>query len=308
MKRYRQAVLKAAFEGKLTEEWRKAHKGQLELASALLERIKEERKKALGKKYKELPPLDMSELPKLPDEWCWTLLETILIDARYGTSKKCSQEKIGLAVLRIPNIVEGEIDYANLKFTDLSKSEESTLSLKPGDILVIRTNGSLELVGRTAIFRGQHRIYAFASYLIRIRTAYPAQLGSFVNRYFLSKWVRNFIERNARTTAGQYNINLNILGSIPIPLPSAEEQQQIYSEIDRDFSVADEIEKIVEQTLTQSQRLRQTILKTAFEGKLVPQDPNDEQAEKLLERIKQEKAKNQQKLIKEKRRDNGRQS
>ena len=76
-----------------------------------------------------------------------------------------------------------------------------------------------------------------------------------------------------------------------IQLPSIVEQHLIVQEIERRFSVADEVEKIVDQSLRQSERLRQSILKKAFEGKLVPQDPSDEPADKLLERIKAEKAK-----------------
>ena len=84
-----------------------------------------------------------------------------------------------------------------------------------------------------------------------------------------------------------------ILKSLPIPLSPLNEQYQIIQEIERHFSVADQIEKVTEQSIKQSERLRQSILKKAFEGKLVPQDPDDEPAEKLLERIKAEKARQQ---------------
>jgi len=77
--------------------------------------------------------------------------------------------------------------------------------------------------------------------------------------------------------------------SQPVPLPSLPEQHCIIEEIERRLSVADEVEKVIEQSLKQSERLRQSILKKAFEGKLIPQDPSDEPAEKLLERIKAEK-------------------
>ena len=79
------------------------------------------------------------------------------------------------------------------------------------------------------------------------------------------------------------------LKQIPIALPSMQEQQQIVSEIDRRFSIIDSIEKTIDQSLIEASRLRQSILKRAFEGKLVPQDPRDEPANILLERIKKEK-------------------
>jgi type I restriction enzyme S subunit len=79
--------------------------------------------------------------------------------------------------------------------------------------------------------------------------------------------------------------------NIILPLPSLDEQKQIISEVERQSSVIDELEKVVNQNLKRTEKLRQSILKKAFEGKLVPQDPTDEPADKLLERIKAEKAK-----------------
>jgi len=101
------------------------------------------------------------------------------------------------------------------------------------------------------------------------------------------------MEREAATSAGQYNISLSKFNRLPLPIPPLSEQNHILEEIDHCFSVVDEIEKTVEQNLIQGEILRKSILKKAFEGKLVPQDPNDEPAEKLLERIKAEKAQQQ---------------
>jgi type I restriction enzyme S subunit len=88
---------------------------------------------------------------------------------------------------------------------------------------------------------------------------------------------------------GRPNLNAPTIEAIEIPLPPLAEQNRIISEIERRFSVIDQIEKTIDQSLVQAEKLRQSILKKAFEGKLVPQDPNDEPASVLLERIKQEK-------------------
>ena len=148
LKRYRQSVLKAAFEGKLTAEWREAHKSELEPASVLLEHIKAERKKKLGSKYKELPPVDTSELPELPEGWGWASLAQISWNSGYGTSEKCAYESTGYPVLRIPNIVNNKINLIDLKFTKSNLQLDDREQLSIGDLLVIRTNGSKDLLGR----------------------------------------------------------------------------------------------------------------------------------------------------------------
>jgi len=110
----------------------------------------------------------------------------------------------------------------------------------------------------------------------------------YLDYYIKSELALRIILARSRGGAQQF-LGLTELRSWPVIIPSLEEQEQIVSEVERLFSIADQSEKIVEDALKQSQRLRQSILKRAFEGKLVPQDPNEEPAQKLLERIKKEK-------------------
>jgi type I restriction enzyme S subunit len=107
----------------------------------------------------------------LPEKWLWVRFGSILNNLKYGTSKKCSYEVNGSAVLRIPNInVEtGKIILDDLKYTELSKLELSELSLMPNDLLMIRSNGSENLVGRVAIVTELESDFAYAGYLIRLR-------------------------------------------------------------------------------------------------------------------------------------------
>jgi type I restriction enzyme S subunit len=95
--------------------------------------------------------------------------------------------------------------------------------------------------------------------------------------------------KEGKQTTNLASINLTKLSAFPVPLPPLAEQHRIVAEVERRLSVADELEKTIEHSLKQAQRLRQSILKRAFEGKLVPQDPEDEPAGVLLERIKAEK-------------------
>lgn len=290
LKRYRQAVLKYAFEGKLTQEWREANKDKLEPTSVLLERIKEERKKKTEGKFKEFLPVDTTDLPELAEGWAWTRIGEVTKKIQYGTSEKAGDDSTGIPVIRMGNIFEGKIIFDNLKYFDTEWPQLNDFLLKDGDVLFNRTN-SMELVGKTAVYKKSYPEAIFASYLIRIsvdRDFYnPDLLSFFINSFYGRQYIASVVSQQV----GQANVNGTKLSLMPIPLPSFHEQKKIVEEMETCLSMADEMEKITEQTLKQSERLRQSILKTAFEGKLAPQDPTDEPAEKLLERIKAEKAK-----------------
>ncbi len=286
IKQYRQSVLKYAFEGKLTAEWRKKNKP--EPASKLLEKIaKEKEQKSKGKKQKKLSPLDMTDLPNLPEGWKWTHLGNIIDEPKYGTSKKCSYESQGMGVLRIPNIVNGMVDDGDLKFAEFDEKEKQVYSLTKGDLLTIRSNGSVSLVGRCAMVSDVDEKHLFAGYLIRLRPTSTEIISKYMLYAMRSSFLRNQIESKAKSTSGVNNINSNEIKSLVVPLCDSKEQEQTVLEIERHFSIAEKAEEVVETALKQSSRLRQSILKRAFEGKLVSQDPTDEPAEKLLERIKE---------------------
>ena len=290
LKRYRQSVLKHAFEGKLTAEWRQAHKDELQPASVLLERIKQERQKIAKGKYKELPQLDTSELTDLPEGWVWAQISAIAESMKNGIYKPASYySDNGIACLRMYNIENGFIIWKDIKRMNLSKNEISEYQLLPGDVLVNRVN-SRELVGKAAVIPTGLEPCVYESKNIRLRLYLRYVNSTYVNFWFLLS-SQEYFNRNAQQTVGMASINQEQLGSMPIPIPQTLEQHRIVEEVERRFSVADQIEKTVDHSLKQAERLRHSILKRAFEGKLVPQDPNDEPAEKLLERIKAERTK-----------------
>ena len=297
LKRYRQAVLKAAVEGELTREWREAHRDELEPASELLERILAERraKWEMGGskgKYKEPASFDTIGLPKLPEGWVWASLEQLAWSANYGTSQKCNYEAVGPPVIRIPNINNGRLIFDDLKFATKPDELSDDKAIAPHDLLIIRTNGSIDLIGRSALVRIEpENPYYFASYLIRYRLLPTSNFSQWVSLIWDSHFVRNWMVIQAATTAGQYNVSVSKLNGLIFPLPPIKEQERIIDIANRRLSVADEIEHQLEQGLVRSERLRQSILKQAFEGKLVPQDPKDEPATGLIEQIEAKKKK-----------------
>lgn len=289
LKHYRQAVLKHAFEGRLTEEWREVHKDELEPASVLLEKIQQERgkKKNIGAIHES--PLQ-NHLPELPEGWVSTRVGNISEMMQYGTSEKAINDTSGIPVLRMGNIQNGKLTYKALKYFPPNWSLFEAFLLKDGDVLFNRTN-SAELVGKTAVYKKHHPLAVFASYLIRVKVnsrAYnPDLLAFFIN----SSYGRQYMASVVSQQVGQANVNSKKLSLMPIPLPPLTEQSKIVEQIEGWFSVADAIEGAIDHSLKHAERLRQSILKRAFGGKLVPQDPTDEPASVLLERIQAEKAK-----------------
>jgi len=290
LKRYRQAVLKHAFEGKLTEEWRAKHEGELEPASVLLERIKEERKKSTKGKYKELPPVDTVDLPELPEGWVWTRLNDVILENQIGVVRSSSQQNKnsqGYGYIKMNNVtMDGQVVLNNLVYVDTSEEELERYSLRMGDIL-FNTRNSFELVGKTGIVRFNGKKFIYNNNLMRIRT--PGQISPFLLVYQMcSHEFRKRMEKVKRATTNVAALYAKDMLPLPVLLMCQAEQHRIVEEIERRFSIDDAVEKVVDQNLKQAERLRQSILKRAFEGKLVLQDPTDEPASVLLDRIKAE--------------------
>lgn len=252
LKKYRQSVLHAAVSGELTKDWREKNEF-------------------------------------FDSVWSEIELRDIISSLRYGTSKKMSKEENGFPILRIPNIQKGFITTDDIKYAKLSENEFHNLRLQPGDILMIRSNGSVSLVGRTAVVTENEINLAFAGYLIRIRPNKEKVIPKFLNFSFHSYNARIQIELPARSTSGVNNINSEEVKSIQLRLPPLEEQKEIVNRVDKLLSKADEIEERYKKAKEYVDKLSQSILAKAFRGELVPQAPNDEPASELLERIKAEK-------------------
>lgn len=224
-------------------------------------------------------------------------LGEIANDIRYGTSKKCSENEGSVPVLRIPNIGQGEILENNLKYADFDSKELSALALKTGDLLLIRSNGSLGLVGKVAVITENNVKYLFAGYLIRIRLNRQILEPKYISYCLQSPQLRQVIENIARSTSGVNNINSKELASLELPLPPLIEQTEIVHRTEQLFAYADTIEKQVNSALAHVNNLTQSILAKAFRGELTAQwrEENPEMingensAAALLEKIKAER-------------------
>lgn len=213
---------------------------------------------------------------------------SIKTDIRYGTSKKCSPEKIGFPVLRIPNIANlGKLNLQELKYAELKQDEYEKISLKKGDLLTIRSNGSVDLVGKTSIVDENSQGMAYAGYLIRIRLDHKKAIPEFVNYCLSTTGTRLLIEAMARSTSGVNNINSQELCSIPVYLPPIEEQAEIVRRVEALFALADQLEARIAKAQALTERLTPALLAKAFRGELVPQDPDDEPASELLRRLRE---------------------
>lgn len=188
----------------------------------------------------------------------------------YGTSKKCDYPCTAnsTAVLRIPNIdtKNGRVDSSDLKYAEFNEKELEQLSLKNGDILIIRSNGSISLVGSSAIIRKCDTDKTYAGYLMRLRILNKEKLlPQYLLYYLSSPDARRYIESVAKSTSGVNNINSQEISNLCVPLSSIEKQEKTVAEIEMKLSVYHEIEKSVDTVLVQADAMRQSILKQAFE-------------------------------------------
>ena len=280
LEQYRHSLLKSAFEGKLTKEWRKKNKSTPNIEWADYDK----KKNSIMKIYNET----LQDLITIPDDWYWLDIESLTESMKNGIYK---QKKFytddGIACLRMYNIENWSLVWKKIKRLDLTPKEISEYELKFDDILVNRVN-SLELVGKSALIPKTIEKCVFESKNIRLRLKIQyikPQLALF----WLVVASKHYFYKNFQQTAGMASINQTQLGELPIPYCSSEEQEQIVSQIEHGFSLIKNTQQIVNSTLQQLETMEISILKQAFEGKLVPQDPNDEPASVLLERIQKEK-------------------
>ena len=265
-----------------------SHSGR-RTAEPVLERILEERKRKHEetngkKKYKPPVEPDTEGLPELPKGWVWATVEQLSTLVRNGYSEKPDDDG-DTPILRISAVRPCFVDRGDSRWLRAPLSEFAPATAYPGDLLFTRYNGTRSLVGVCGLLRGEGPI-VHPDKLIRVVPVPTLVEGAFVEKAASAGESRAFIERKIRTTAGQSGVSGGDIKQLPIPLPPLTEQRRVVVEVERQLSVLEAVESSVEANLARCSRLRQSILKRAFEGKLVPQDPNDEPASELLARIR----------------------
>ena len=308
LKRYRASVLKAAVEGRLvpTEaELARKEGREYEPASVLLDRVLRERRSrweeaelarlaAKGRepkvdrweeKYAGPAGPDTSQLPELPQGWCWVTLPQVG-ELDRGTSKHRPRNDARLLGGPYPFIQTGEVRQADGHIenyeTTYSEFGLHQSRLWPAGTLCITIAAN---IAETGILKFDA---CFPDSVVGFSCPERPILVRFVE--FFLRTARERLHRYAPATA-QKNINLKTLSSLAVPMPPEAEQARIVAEIDRLFSVVRTTGAVASDNVARCRRLHQSILNWAFEGKLVDQSPSDEPASVLLDRIKSERGK-----------------
>ncbi|MEQ6340255.1 MAG: restriction endonuclease subunit S [Gammaproteobacteria bacterium] len=308
LKVYRQALLKHAFEGKLTAQWRAENQDKLETADTLLKRIQQERTQrhqqqladweATGKQgskpkaLKPLPPLTQEELTELPEGWIALCVENLcdIEDGdrgeHYPTKGDFSDSGYCL-FLNAKNVTKRGFAFQENSFI----SEQKHLALRKGTLkrgdIVFTSRGTLGNIAHyNDAIKYEHVRINSGMFLIR---NYDVSLTpDFLYYHLNAPIITRQIEKLQSGTA-QPQLPIREFKSFRFVIPGKEEQQQIVQELEAKLSEADQLDQTITTALQQAEALRQSILKKAFSGQLVPQDPHDEPASKLLARIKAER-------------------
>lgn len=298
LKRYRASVLKAACEGRLvpTEaELARAEDRDYEPADRLLARILKERRAkwegqsatARKRKYIEPLPADTSSLPDLPEGWTWASVEQLgMVQLGRQRSPKNRSKDHPVQYLRAANITEAGLDLSDVYDMEFSPEEQERYRLRNGDLVLSEASGSADQVGKPAVWRDQLPTCCFQNTVIRLRPV--LNLSNYLVVCFKSYYASGVFAKVAGGV-GINHLSAERFSRVVVPLAPIDEQHRIVTEVERRLSVVEELDSTVTAALRRAQRLRQSVLKRAFEGKLVPQGPGDEPASALLERIRAER-------------------
>jgi type I restriction enzyme, S subunit len=309
LKRFRQSILAAACSGRLTADWR-AQNPDVEPASELLKRIREKRQKSHEKKcekakekgarkpkepFEDYSTIKLENREELPLSWCITLFGNLT--ETQGGIQKTSKRTPGdnpYPYLRVANVYRGYLKLNEIEYFELFENDLATWKLEKNDLLIVEGNGSPTEIGRCAIWDGSIEDCVHQNHIIRSRPLSGIE-ASFLLTYLNSPQGMEVMTQLASSTSGLHTLSVSKVNNIIVPLAPIEEQKEIVQRVGKLFKLADQIEQRYQKARVYVDQLPQSILAKAFRGELVPQDPTDEPASVLLERIRAERSEQQNK-------------
>ena len=226
-----------------------------------------------------------NDIPR--EGWQHVKLGYLLKEIKYGTSEKSHYSFSGVPVLRIPNIGEMELIFDDVKYLQ-RESCTTNEYLKENDILIIRSNGSKDLVGKCALVRKLDREYTYASFLIRLRAVEDVSV-EYIVWYLNSEDARRQLFSKAKSSAGIHNINSKEIADIDIMIPDVSEQNAIVGLISNFIEKEKQVREAAETVIEQISTMKKAILARAFRGELGTNDPSEESALELLNRVLESK-------------------
>lgn len=235
-------------------------------------------------------PLDSPTLVLLPEFWAWASMgDVTVIGGGIQKQPKRTPSRNPTPFLRVANVGRGTLALDDVHLIEVFEGELDRYGLERGDLLVVEGNGSPDQIGRSAMWHGSIDPCVHQNHLIRVRPS-DVLLPEFLELYWNSPAASRRVQSVASSTSGLHTLSTGKLKVLPVAIPPLEEQARIVSEVERQVSFLDACEQGIDGGQACAAALRRSVLKAAFEGQLVPQDPTDEPASVLLERVRAERA------------------
>src|SRR5258706_2469448 len=288
---FRRALLKAAVTGELTKDWRTANL-KSETGHELLSRIATARAtkapaKARRRRNADAQPLDTYNLTELPEGWAWATVDEVKTGhQRNGISIPGTPSPPGVKAMRLDALTARGLNLNSVRYIPLPEDRIQDYRVNSGDLLISRANGSPEFVGRAVYVADIGETVVFPDTIIRYPLGADQQIGWWIELAWNSPFGRSQIQRLAKTTAGILKISQEDIAQIALPIPPPAEPAEILRRVSTALTAADDTLAMLDAEAADAARLKQSMLKAAFEGRLVPQDPADEPANAMLTRLK----------------------